>query len=167
MTTRETLVIISQSFSRFLPQVPPWPQLQKTIMKWNKWIKHLWVNLPCNSWQQLTGFISLVSVVMVNFLVIFWSVHHQIFQNCAFSPFCPHQEDVSCHAGKDCRSGPSSAVLHRHGHCACGQQEIQVPSSLTNIWMEANDCNTSDFSCSQCHPEQRLLSEQKTVLTWH
>lgn len=49
-----------------------------------------------------------------------------------FSP----QEDVSCHASKDSRSGPSPAVLHRHGHRACGQQEIQVPSVnvLVSIW---------------------------------
>lgn len=36
------------------------------------------------------------------------------------------QEDVSSHAGKDRRSRPASAVLHRHGHRSRGQQEIQV-----------------------------------------
>lgn len=41
--------------------------------------------------------------------------------------FSPHpQEDVSRHESEDRGTRPSSAVLHRHGHRARGQQEIQV-----------------------------------------
>lgn len=41
--------------------------------------------------------------------------------------FSPHpQEDVSRHEGEDRGTRPASTVLHRHGHRARGQQEIQV-----------------------------------------
>jgi len=43
-----------------------------------------------------------------------------------------HQEDVPRHEGEDRRPGPPPAVLHRHGHRARGQQEIQVSSHHTS-----------------------------------
>lgn len=39
---------------------------------------------------------------------------------------CLRQEDVSCYESQTRWPGPPSAVLHRHGYCACGQQEVQV-----------------------------------------
>lgn len=54
---------------------------------------------------------------------------YQLIRLISICDFSPLQEDVSCHASKDRRTGPSPAVLHRHGHCARGQQEIQVPPS--------------------------------------
>lgn len=72
-----------------------------------------------------------------------------IFIMCCFFFFLPLQEDVSCHASKDSRSGPSSAVLHRHGHRARGQQEIQVPAVNVTVLT----------STSQC-PDQRFLFER-------
>lgn len=40
--------------------------------------------------------------------------------------FSARQEDVSRHESEDRGARPSPAVLHRHGHRARGQQEIQV-----------------------------------------
>lgn len=75
---------------------------------------------------------------------------HHIYYVLLFLFFLPLQEDVSCHASKDSRSGPSSAVLHRHGHRARGQQEIQVPA--VNV--------TLLTSTGQWRPDQRFLFER-------
>lgn len=70
----------------------------------------------------------LVKFLCVCFFNLPWAFIFDQFvtTSCLCFAFFPLQEDVSCHESEDRRSGPSPAVLHRHGHRACGQQEIQV-----------------------------------------
>lgn len=97
------------------------------LMRMKKWELFMLVQIPFGSWLDIKR--------ATRVFLMRWKCWH-IYFYCTNSPYYYSvnvflfffQEDVSCHAREDIRPGPSPAVLHRHGHRARGQQEIQVLS---------------------------------------
>lgn len=81
--------------------------------------------------------------------------------------FVPNQEDVSGHEGKNRRPGPAPAVLHRDGHRASGQQEIQVPSSSYAHTLTHKPTHTHPHTrlrAAEHHPKQQQALSAKPVI---